>query len=203
MPWCCPFLSPGGKISHHGETKVTWNAVRLYSDLWRKRVEILRMTRTFGSGLEALEDSSFDILSAGKCTAGFPVTPGVVSISLQIRPRFKRLHTYMSLNLYTCNGASAGPVVVARAPQQSGRGGGIYRAATRDARLQVHMSSISWSSSMISSAQQTCAMPASTLASARTSACELVQHVLPRLPAAPCCLSAPRLPACEGGDAAW
>jgi hypothetical protein len=55
LPWCCPFCHRSGKISHHGRPRFCIGTrSQLYFDLWRKRVRILRMTRTTAG----LEDSS-------------------------------------------------------------------------------------------------------------------------------------------------
>jgi hypothetical protein len=48
-------LSPGGKISHHGRPRFCIGTrSQLYFDLWRKRVRILRMTRTTALVLKIL-----------------------------------------------------------------------------------------------------------------------------------------------------
>jgi hypothetical protein len=84
-------LSPGGKISHHGRPRFCIGTrSQLYFDLWRKRVRILRMTRTTALVLK------FDIPTVS-VLQGSQVAPEL-SMSLRIRPRFKRLHTYMVHN---------------------------------------------------------------------------------------------------------
>jgi hypothetical protein len=87
----------GGKISHHGRPRFCIGTrSQLYFDLWRKRKDSSD-DEDDGSGLE---DSSCDILTVS-VLQGSQVAPEL-SMSLRIRPRFKRLHTYIRL-LILCN----------------------------------------------------------------------------------------------------
>jgi hypothetical protein len=89
MPWCCPFCHRW-EDKPSRETKVLYGTrSQLYFDLWRKRVGFFD-DEDDGSGLE---DSSCDILTVS-VLQGSQVAPGL-SMSLRIRPRFKRLHTYI------------------------------------------------------------------------------------------------------------
>jgi hypothetical protein len=87
MPWC-PFCHRW-EDKPSRETKVLyWNAV---ATLFRPLAEAVRiLLEDDGSGLE---DSSCDILTVS-VLQGSQVAPGL-SMSLRIRPRFKRLHTYI------------------------------------------------------------------------------------------------------------
>jgi hypothetical protein len=87
-PWCCPFCHREDKPSR--ETKVLyWNAV---ATLFRPLAEAWDSSDDEDDG-SGLEDSSCDILTVS-VLQGSQVAPEL-SMSLRIRPRFKRLHTYI------------------------------------------------------------------------------------------------------------
>jgi hypothetical protein len=84
-------LSPEWEDKPSRETKVLyWNAV---ATLFRPLAEACKDSSDDEDDGSGLEDSSCDILTVS-VLQGSQVAPGL-SMSLRIRPRFKRLHTYI------------------------------------------------------------------------------------------------------------